>query len=127
MAPAVGIADDIACIADRKPFEHAIFCSFDKASNFFVMSSGLPVLKSDAREHVVDVGVNIDVPPVGMCMPPVAPPVVGIDPPAGEEPPFEMAERPVPTSDAFEEQAGWLCSTIWKFFWSIILMIASDT
>jgi len=100
MPPVAGIAVAAACIAERNPFEHAIFCSFDNASNFFIMSSGFAVLSSDASEHVVVVGVNIDVPPAGICMPPGAPPVLGIDPPVG------MADSPVPTSEAFDEHPG---------------------
>ncbi len=47
------------------------------------MSSGFDVLSSDAREHVVVVGVNIEVPPAGMFMPPVGKPPVGTDPLVG--------------------------------------------
>jgi hypothetical protein len=100
MAPAGGII--VACdfIAALNADEHAIFCSFDKASNFFIMSSGFVVPISAASVQVVDDGVNIEVPPLGICMPPVAPPAEGIEPPVGIE------VRPVPTIEAFEEQAG---------------------
>ena len=100
------MALDCDFIAVWKADEQAIFCSFDNASNFFIMSSGFADARSEAIEHAVVVGVNIDVPPVGICMPPVAPPVLGIEPPVGMEPPVGTADSPVPTSEDFDEHAG---------------------